>query len=574
MAWAWPFDLARHRAYTSGPSGATSAVPLALTDGFRVAYLVGAGLVAAAAVVTFVFVRAPAAPGPAGHRLARWRAVVGLVVALFAGLSISASPNPRRPPSAPIPPRGPTLSFRPRASTRPVVHCRHAHSPRATLAPGYIMVANFYDLTTSPMVGQSGPLILNNDLQPVWFEPVPKDVVASNLTAQTYKGQPVLTWWQGVVSDTGATKAARTSSSTSTTRQIATIKGQDGWVMTLHELIISGDDAWVTANKDIPMNLSKYGGPSDGVLDDSAVQEYDIATGKLLYTWDALDHIPLTAAKTQPPPNGFPWDAYHVNSIELRLGSSDFLVSMRNTWAAYMVDAKNGQHRMAIGGQGLHFPSANRCFVRMAARRPNCTPVRIITMFDDNCCQITGAGTYLAPAGPSRALELKLNTSTHTATVVSAVRPRHNFSAAYMGDNQILPDGNVFVGWGSQPYFSEYTKSGKLVLDARFPYPDLSYRATLETGSAYRHPRRRVRPGLARAPQLFMPAGTGPPRFPRGGCWPAPQRTCPSWRTHRRPGSRPGSPSRATSMSSRYRRLTPRVTSSVRQNHLVDKRAK
>ncbi len=88
--------------------------------------------------------------------------------------------------------------------------------------------------------------------------------------------------------------------------------------MTLHEMVISGDDAWVTANKDIPMNLSKYGGSTDGVLDDSAVQEYDIATGKLLYTWDALDHIPLTDSKTQPPPNGFPWDAYHVNSIDIR----------------------------------------------------------------------------------------------------------------------------------------------------------------------------------------------------------------------------------------------------------------
>ncbi len=191
------------------------------------------------------------------------------------------------------------------------------------------------------MVGQSGPLILDNDLQPVWFEPVPTDLVASNLTAQTYKGQPVLTWWQGVISDTGATQSGEDIVVNQHYQKIATLTGQDGWVLTLHELIISGDDAWVTANKDIPMNLSKYGGSSDGVLDDSAVQEYDLATGKLLYTWDALDHIPLTAAKTQPPPNGFPWDAYHVNSIEL-IGSSGFLVSMRNTWAAYMVDGKTG----------------------------------------------------------------------------------------------------------------------------------------------------------------------------------------------------------------------------------------
>jgi len=29
-----------------------------------------------------------------------------------------------------------------------------------------------------------------------------------------------------------------------------------------------------------------------------------------------------------------------------------------------------------------------------------------------------------------------------------------------MGDTQVLPDGNVVVGWGSQPYFTEYTHSG------------------------------------------------------------------------------------------------------------------
>ena len=42
------------------------------------------------------------------------------------------------------------------------------------------------------MVGQSGPLILDNNLQPVWFEPVPTNVVSSNLSLQTYEGKPAL----------------------------------------------------------------------------------------------------------------------------------------------------------------------------------------------------------------------------------------------------------------------------------------------------------------------------------------------------------------------------------------------
>ena len=460
-------------AYTSRAIGRNVAVPVALTNGFRLAYLIAAGLVVAAAVVTFALVKAPAV-APVTQR---WTLVGGVVllVVCFTGVSLAAAQ-----PAAPI--GAYTTNGAYTFVSAPGLHPPKVRPNMATdasqLAPGYIMLANFYDLTTTPMVGQSGPLILDNNLQPVWFEPVPKDVVASNLTAQTYKGQPVLTWWQGVVSNTGATQSGQDIIVNQHYQKIATLKGQDGWVITLHELVISGNDAWVTANKDIPMDLSKYGGPSTGVLDDSAVQEYNIATGKLVYTWDALDHIPLTDSKTQPPPNGFPWDAYHVNSIDLQ-GGSAFLVSMRNTWAAYMVDGQTGAIEWQLGGKHSTFQvPADASFEWQHDVQVH--PGSIVTMFDDDCCEITGAGTYLAPAGPSRALELKLNKTARTVTVVNEFTHGKNFDAAYMGDDQLLPNGNVFVGWGSQPYFSEYSPSGQLILDASLPSPDLSYRATLD----------------------------------------------------------------------------------------------
>jgi hypothetical protein len=49
-----------------------------------------------------------------------------------------------------------------------------------------------------------------------------------------------------------------------------------------------------------------------------------------------------------------------------------------------------------------------------------------------------------------------------------------------MGSIEPLPNGNVFVGWGSDPYFSEFSASGKTLLDAFLPGSDLSYRAMLE----------------------------------------------------------------------------------------------
>ena len=39
----------------------------------------------------------------------------------------------------------------------------------------------------------------------MWFKPVPEDVVASNLNLQTYQGKPALSWWQGELTNTGAT---------------------------------------------------------------------------------------------------------------------------------------------------------------------------------------------------------------------------------------------------------------------------------------------------------------------------------------------------------------------------------
>jgi hypothetical protein len=40
----------------------------------------------------------------------------------------------------------------------------------------------------------------------------------------------------------------------------------------------------------------------------------------------------------------------------------------------------------------------------------------------------------------------------------------------------VLPNGNVFIGWGSKPFFSEFNRDGELLFDARLPPPNRSYR--------------------------------------------------------------------------------------------------
>jgi Arylsulfotransferase (ASST) len=178
------------------------------------------------------------------------------------------------------------------------------------------------------------------------------------------------------------------------------------------------------------------------------------------------------------PTNGFPWDAYHINSIQL-MGHGDMLVSMRNIWAVYLVNIKTGRILWTLGGRHSNFkfgPGAAFSWQHDVRAYPG----SLVTMFDDHCCQETGGGTYVAPSAPSRGLVLRLNTTTHTAKLVSQYSHGSNFDSQYMGDLQPLAGGDEFVGWGSQQNFTEYTASGHMILDGYLPYPDISYRVTVE----------------------------------------------------------------------------------------------
>ncbi len=126
------------------------------------------------------------------------------------------------------------------------------------LAPGYFMTANFKNLAANqPMTGQSGPLILDHNLQPVWFDPVGVNALAGNLQVQRFNGKPALSWWQGVVTASGDTTSGEDVVVDQHYRHIATLKGADGWVISEHEMLISGQNAWVTAYKNVPMNLTR-----------------------------------------------------------------------------------------------------------------------------------------------------------------------------------------------------------------------------------------------------------------------------------------------------------------------------
>ena len=463
-------------AHTSHLIGLGRPVPQSLTNGFRIGYYIAAGLVIAAAVATFVLLPRAAEAGTALVRRLPLAAAVSVVIAGFVGLDFAVGGSHGAPIGSYT--LAGAYTFRSAPGLHPPVIRSDLRSGAGAVAPGYVFMTNFYDLNNPPMVGQSGPLILDNRLQPVWFKPVPEDVVAGNLNLQTFEGKPVLAWWQGVVTNTGAIERGEYVIVDRHYRTVATLHGAGGWVLTLHELVISGNDAWVTANRNLPRNLSKYGGAYNGALIDSAVQEYDLRTGRLLRSWDALDHIPLGDSRASLPTNGFPWDAYHVNAINVP-GDGTFVVSMRNTWAAYKVNIATGAIEWTLGGRHSSFNFGKGAAFEWQHDVAVYPGSPYISMFDDHCCQLTGGGTYVSATAPSRGLVLRLDEARRTATLATEYR-RGGGDADYMGSLQPLANGDELVGWGSEPYFSEYSASGQFVMDAVLPRPDLSYRMRRE----------------------------------------------------------------------------------------------
>jgi hypothetical protein len=438
----------------------------------KVVYCIAAGGAAAAVVAIFALLRRSLGEGRRVTRRIPIAAAVALVLGCFVGPDFAVG----SPPIGAYVSTG-AYEFVSAPMLHPPIVRADIMRPGRPLS-GYIFIANLDNMSKSgTMVGQSGPLILDQHLSPVWFMPVPEDDLAADLSLQTYEGRPVLAWWQGQIENAG-TESGEYIVVDQHYRRVAQLRGADGWALSMHEIVIRGNDAWVTASKNVAVDLSPYGGAQDGTVIDSAVQEYNLETGQLLWSWDALAHIPLSDSWA-PPPTGGAWDAYHVNSIDL-LDDGAFVVSMRNTWAAYKVDIASGGIEWTLGGKHSSFTfgsGADFQWQHDVAAYPG-TP--FVTVFDDHCCQVTRGGSTVWPTGPSRGLVLKLDLATHTATVAEQYRLGARVDSEYMGSIQPLPDGNEFVGWGSEPHFSEFTPSGRLLLDAVLPGPDISYRATVE----------------------------------------------------------------------------------------------
>lgn len=337
----------------------------------------------------------------------------------------------------------------------------------------------FLFLAPSSGPGHRGNLIVDDAGEPIWFHPT-TPVTAMNFRAAVYRGKPVLTWWEGRT-EHGLGDGTHVILDTSY-RVVARVPSGAGRPSDLHEFVLtSRGTALVTAWERRNADLSAFGGASNGVVVGGVVQELALPSGRVLFEWRSLDHVDLAESHATPGHDFF--DYFHVNSIDLD-SDGNLLVSARNTWAVYKISRHTGEVIWRLGGKKSDFamgPGTGFAWQHDARHHHGDD---LVSLFDD------GAAPAVQPQ--SKGLVLALDRKRMRATVHRKYTHRPSVLAHALGSIQLLPNGNALVGWGTAPYFTEYSDGGRVLLDAKLPHGGQNYRTLRMPWTGHPHLRPEV----------------------------------------------------------------------------------
>ncbi|EEY18402.1 conserved hypothetical protein [Verticillium alfalfae VaMs.102] len=306
-----------------------------------------------------------------------------------------------------------------------------------------------------------GPMILDQQGNLVWMNT--EWGQAMDVKVQSYQGEDYITFWHGTDNGTfGMGYYLMLDSSYEVFKKIVPVGDFTG---DLHEFRITDHGtALMTIYEKRRGDLSAYD-IADGWLIDSLFQEVDIATGELLFQWRASDHFAVAASRApigkfgRKEPTAF--DFFHINSID-QDAMGNYLVSSRYMCAVVCIDARNGQVLWQLGGAANNFTDLSDGAATSFSWQHHASWVdeSTISVFDN------GAYDRLRTSKHSSGLVIALDIATQTAELKQSYVSPQKFSVGSQGSVQTLrKSGNVLVGWGHTPAFTEFSSAGKALCD-------------------------------------------------------------------------------------------------------------
>ena len=217
------------------------------------------------------------------------------------------------------------------------------------------------------------------------------------------------------------------------------------------------------------------------------IEELD-PTGKILWTWDTYDYIPLSEAdpyNITATANGQPViDFTHSNALQWDYNNSVIYLNIRHTNTFYKINQTNGNIIWGCGQFGnftlLNENGTNATSLWYHSHDTTQIAPNTFTMFDNDFDNVTNPNDCR-----SRMIEVTLNETDMTAKVTWSWEAPIDFWTPYFGSVMVLPNGNVMGCFGTPTHqftqnkpwdfnntgaiIAEVTPEGKLVRTITFP---------------------------------------------------------------------------------------------------------
>jgi hypothetical protein len=364
------------------------------------------------------------------------------------------------------------------ASSRPDLRAPRivVYERSARTAPGLLLVGPKKVFGARKRPGdQQGPMLVDDAGRVRWFKPLPDGEEAYDLRVQRYRGEPVITWWQGQAVN-GSGRGVGMIYDTRY-RRVARVESGTGADADIHEFLLTPQGtALMIVYEKARRDLRRVGGARRDRIVEGIVREVDVETGKVLFEWRGLDHLDITESyESIRKRYGVSWDYLHLNSVDVDT-DGHLLLSARHTWAAYKIHRRTGRVIWRLGGKRSSFRMDRdlRFSWQHDARAQGRDRVRI---FDN-----AAASKPVRPE--SRVITLDLDRERRRATLVQEIEHPRRLSAGTQANAQRLANGHTVVGWGSRGHFSEFDRRGRMLFDARVQKGFDTYRAYRERWSA------------------------------------------------------------------------------------------
>ncbi len=297
--------------------------------------------------------------------------------------------------------------------------------------------------------------IYDNAGQVVWERPGSY----FNFEQIEYQGQPALTLYD-------VSRGAHLILDQSY-NEVATVQLTGGQPTDGHAIAFSPDgsrvlvEGWVSTQID----LSPWGGPTNGTIMNTIVQEQIVGTGQVTFEWDALDHV--SPGETTEPMTGF-GDLFHTNALEYD-SDGNILLNMRNTSTVYKIDIDTGDIIWRFGGEESDFT-----FSGGTASMPRYQ--HDVQRLSDGSLSVFDNGNGRNPQ-ESKGAVYTVNESSMTATLTQTFEANPAAFSPFIGGHREVPNGNHLVDFGTTGRLVEFSDSGQQVFSAQFASGSSSYRA-------------------------------------------------------------------------------------------------